>query len=82
VGITGTALINHTLEPLLELCRGAFVTLIGPTTPLTPLLFNYGIDAISGSLVVDEASVLQHVSQGCTFQQLHKAGVKLLTMAK
>ncbi len=82
VGITSTAFINHTLESLLELCQGAFVMLLGPTTPLTPLLFDYGIDAISGSKVVDEDQVLRHVSQGATFQQLHHAGVKLLTMTK
>ncbi len=82
VGITGTTLINHTLEPLLELCQGAFVMLLGPTTPFTPLLFDYGIDAISGSKVVDEAQVVRYVSQGATFQQLHRAGVRLLTMTK
>jgi len=80
VGITSTAFINHTLESLLELCRDAFVMLIGPTTPLTPLLFNYGIDAISGSQVVDEAQVVRYVTQGATFQQIHHAGVRLLTM--
>jgi len=82
VGITSTSFINHTLESLLELCRGAFVMLIGPTTPLTPILFDYGIDAISGSKVVDEEEVLRYVSQGATFRQLHRHGVKLLTMTK
>jgi len=82
VGITGIAFINHTLETLLKLCRNAFVMLLGPTTPLAPLLFDYGIDALSGSKVVDEARVAQYVSQGATFQQLHHAGVRLLTMTK
>jgi len=82
VGITGTAFINHTLESLLALCRDAFVMLIGPTTPLTPLLFDYGVDAISGSQVVDEAQVVRYVTQGATFQQIHHAGVRLLTMTK
>ena len=82
VGITSTSLINHTLESLLALCHGAFVMLIGPTTPLTPILFDYGVDAISGSRVVDEEQVLRYVSQGATFQQLHRHGVKLLTMTK
>jgi len=82
VGITSTSFINHTLESLLELCRSAFVMLIGATTPLTPLLFDYGIDAISGSKVVDEQQVLQYVSQGATFRELHRHGVKLLTMMK
>lgn len=82
VGITSTAFINHTLESLLALCRDAFVMLIGPTTPLTPLLFDYEIDAISGSKVVDEAQVVRYVTQGATFQQIHHTGVKLLTMTQ
>ena len=80
VAITSTAFINHTLEALLELCRDAFVMLLGPTTPLTPLLFDYGIDALSGTKVVDEAQVIRHVKEGATFQQIHHAGVRLLTM--
>jgi uncharacterized protein len=36
VGITGTAFINHTLEDLLHLRKGAFVVLIGPTPPFSP----------------------------------------------
>lgn len=82
VGITGTAFINHTLESLLQLCQGAFVMVLGPTTPLTPRLFDYGIDAISGSKVVDEKQVLRYVSQGATFRQLHRHGIKLLTLVK
>jgi uncharacterized protein (DUF4213/DUF364 family) len=80
VGITSTAFINHTIESLLELCRDAFVMLLGPTTPFTSLLFDYGIDALSGTKVVDEARVIRHVKEGATFQQIHHAGVRLLTM--
>jgi uncharacterized protein (DUF4213/DUF364 family) len=82
VGITSTSFINHTLEPLLDLCRDAFVMLLGPTTPFTPFLFDYGIDALSGTKVVDEARVVRHVKEGATFQQIHHAGVRLLTMTK
>lgn len=82
VGITGTAFINHTLESLLTLCRNAFVMLLGPTTPLAPLLFDHGIDALSGTKVLDEARVIRHLKEGATFQQIHHAGVQLLTMTK
>jgi uncharacterized protein len=82
VGITSTSFINHTLDSLLALCRDAFVMLLGPTTPFTPLLFDYGIDALSGTQVVDEARVVRHVKEGATFQQIHHAGVRLLTMIK
>lgn len=82
VGITGTTFINHTLEDLLALCKGSFVALIGPTTPLTPILFDYGIDVISGSKVVDPESVIRFIGQGATFKELHRHGVRLLTMMR
>jgi uncharacterized protein (DUF4213/DUF364 family) len=82
VGITGTAFINHTLEGLLAQCKGSFVALIGPTTPLSPVLFDYGIDVISGSKVVDPQQVIRFISQGATFKELHHHGVRLLTMMR
>lgn len=80
VGITGTSFINHTLEGLLELCKEAYVLLIGPTSPLSPILFNYGIDAICGSKVVDGEKLIRSISEGATFKEVH--GVKLLTLSK
>ncbi len=82
VGITGTTFINHTLEDLLSHCKGCFVALIGPTTPLTPVLFDHGIDVISGSKVVETQKVIRFISQGATFKELHHHGVKLLTMMR
>ena len=80
VGITGTSFINHTLGGLLALCKTAFVILIGPTTPLSPILFDYGIDAICGSKVVDEEKVICSISEGATFKEV--LGVRLLTLIK
>ncbi len=83
VAITGTALINRTMEGLLELCRkDSLVMVLGPTTPLTALWFDYGVDLISGTRVVEPEVVLRFVSEGVVFQQLHGRGVRLLTMAK
>jgi len=80
VGITGTSFINHTIEGLLSLCKGAYVLLIGPTSPFSPILFEYGIDAICGSKVVDEDKLIQSISQGATFKEV--SGVRLLTLLK
>jgi uncharacterized protein (DUF4213/DUF364 family) len=84
VAITGTSLINHTFEELIKLCRpGAFVLVLGPTTPLSPVLFDHGVDVISGTLVTDPETVLQYVSQGASFRQIKRSKeVKLLTLAK
>ncbi len=81
VGITGSAFTNHTIEYLLSLCRPeAYVIILGGTTPLSPVLFDYGVDAVSGTKVVDPAAVLRYVSQGATFRQIK--GIKLLTMQR
>jgi len=81
VGITGTAFTNHTIEHLLSLCRPeAYVIILEGTAPLSPVLFDYGIDAISGTRVVDPEAVLRYVSQGATFRQIK--GIKLLTMKR
>jgi uncharacterized protein (DUF4213/DUF364 family) len=81
VVITASALINHTLDDLLSLCRpDALVMILGPSTPLSPLLFDHGATIIAGSRVIDEAAVLRTVGQGATFQQVE--GVRLLTFTR
>lgn len=79
VAITGSTLINHTLEGLMAFCRpGVPVMILGPSTPLSPVLFDHGATILSGSRVVDEEAVLRTVGQGATFQQVE--GVRLLTL--
>ncbi|HED23650.1 MAG TPA: hypothetical protein ENN91_00825 [Firmicutes bacterium] len=80
--ITGTALLNGTMDTLLSLCRkDALIVVLGPTTPLMPAWFEYGVDIISGTRVADPAFVLDMVSQGVIFSQFKGRGVKLLSMA-
>ena len=79
VAISGTTLINHTFENILKSCRGdAFKVMLGASTPMIPLLFDYGIDVLSGSRVIDPDLVFRCVSQGATFKQI--SGIKLLSM--
>ena len=80
VALTGTALVNHTFDDLIELCRpDAFVIVLGGSAPLTPLLLECGVDAVAGTLVVDATAALQTVAQGATFPQIK--GKRLLTMS-
>jgi hypothetical protein len=80
VALTGSALVNHTLDGLLALCRpDATVMVLGPSTPLSPVLFDHGATLVSGTRVADEEAVLRTVSQGATFRQVE--GVRLLTLA-
>jgi hypothetical protein len=81
VAITGSAFINHSLEGLLDLCRAdASIVVLGPTTPLSPVLFDYGADVISGTRVIDPELALRSASEGATFRQIQ--GIRLLTMAR
>ena len=81
VAITGSAFINHTIEGLLALCRpDSLVMVLGPTTPLSPVLFGHGADVISGTQVVDPELALRCLSEGATFRQMR--GVRLLTMER
>ena len=81
VGVSGTSLTNHTFEEIMALCDpGAYVVLLGGTTPLSPLLFDHGVDAVCGTRVTSPAQVLRCVSQGATFRQI--TGKRLLTLFK
>ena len=80
VGITGTSFINHTVEGLLNLCKDSYVVLVGPTSPLSSVLFEYGIDAICGSKIIDSDQLIRSISEGATFKEV--TGVRLLTLSK
>lgn len=62
VFITGSTLVNKTLPRLLELSEKAQVILVGPSTPMTPILFHYGINELSGFLVGSRSSLIDAVS--------------------
>lgn len=81
VGITGTAFTNHTVERLLDLCDPkSYVVVLGDTSPLSRVLFDYGVDAVSGTRVDDHVLALKCVSQGANFRQIK--GVSRLTMMR
>lgn len=83
VAITGTALLNGTMDELLALCRPeSKVMVLGPTTPLTSLWFEQGVDFISGTVVTNPQFVLDMVAQGVVFSQFKGRGVKLLSMQR
>jgi uncharacterized protein (DUF4213/DUF364 family) len=84
IAISGTTLINHTLTAILAVCpSGSVKMILGPTTPMTPVLFDFGIDIISGSVVTDTLTALRYISEGANFRQLKRTGsVRLITITK
>lgn len=83
VAITSLTITNGSLSSLLTLCSpNAHVMLLGPSTPLSPALYEYGITTLSGVEVYDIESVINGIKQGANFKQLHKLGVTLVTIRK
>ena len=84
VVISSTTLINNTLAGILALAKKESVKmLLGPSTPLSPRLFEYGIDLLAGSVVTDPQPVLQSVGEGASFIQLKKkGGIRFVTLVK
>jgi hypothetical protein len=81
VALTGTSLLNHTFDDLIALCRPeAYVVLLGASAPLSPVLLDRGVDAVSGTKVVDVPAALRAVGEGATFRQI--PGKRLLTMTR
>jgi uncharacterized protein (DUF4213/DUF364 family) len=83
VAMSATTLMNRTFDELIALCRpDALVLMLGPSTPLSPVLFDYGVHILSGSLVEDIDAVLRAVSEAANFRQVRRYGVRLVTMRK
>ncbi|HNX05167.1 MAG TPA: DUF364 domain-containing protein [Opitutales bacterium] len=62
--ITGTTMLNKTLPRLLELSKGAYVALAGPTVTLWPGWFEHGVCLLAGVVVEEPDRVLQLVQEG------------------
>lgn len=62
--ITGSAITNKTLPHLLDLCRSAYTILVGPSVPMCPELFGFGIDRLSGLVITDRYGIRERVQSG------------------
>jgi len=81
VAITSNSLINHTIVDILPYIRNsAFSVMVGPGTPMSPVLFDYGFSMIAGVRILDEEKLYHSISQGASFRQIQ--GVELITWNK
>ena len=77
VYITSASITDKTLPRILELSKNARrVTIVGPSTPLTPVLFNYGISELSGLIIKDNALAFRIIS-GAEKVKIYTAGQKV-----
>jgi len=77
VFITGTAFTNKTMPRLLELSKQSKVILIGPSVPISRVLFHYGVDLIAGLVVIDQQLIWQAVQEGKKMS-IFKYGAKMV----
>ena len=63
--ITGSTLINKGLERYLNLARqeDAYTIIMGPSTTMSDVLFDYGADMLAGVELLDPEAILQKISQ-------------------
>lgn len=81
VAISATALINHSMENLLSLCKPRSLKIIlGPSTPMSDLWFEHDIFAYSGTEIQNPQAVMLCVQQAAIFKQIK--GVRLLSFLK
>lgn len=82
VAITGTTLINGTFGGLMDnVAPDAFTMLLGPSAPMSPVIFAHGIDLVAGTEVLRIQPVLQAIREGATYRQIHKFGTRHVTLA-
>ncbi len=79
--ITGTAITNHTFDKIrANLPENSFNVILGPSTPLSPILFEYGMDMVSGSLVRDYELTRKYVLQATPTR--HLKGIEMISIFK
>lgn len=72
--ITASALVNHTLPGLLRAAAEVPVVLVGPGTPLTARLFDYGPAVLAGLVCTDADAMAAAVAAGACAKELKAFG--------
>ena len=81
IGLTASTLLNGTFESLAKLFPPtALVVMLGPSTPLSRVLFDYGVTMLGGTLVTDPAAALHYIGQGSSLHGV--PGIRRITLMK
>ena len=79
--MTGVTCLNDTIEELLALKRKeAICIVLGPTVPLSPVLFEAGVDVIGGAWIENPEIALPMLAQGATARFLR--GIRQVLLPK
>lgn len=81
VALTATSITNHTFDGIRKnLPEKSYNIILGPTTPLSPILFEFGMDMVSGTLVRDYKLAKSYVLQATPTR--HLKGVEMISLFK
>ena len=81
VALTALTLVNGTFGELMaSISPNAYTALIGPSAPLSPVLFEHGLNMIAGTYVERIEPVVQAVKQGANYRQIHRIGTRFVTL--
>jgi uncharacterized protein (DUF4213/DUF364 family) len=69
VFISASTMVNKTLPRLLALSEKAWTVLVGPSATLSPLLFDFGVNDLSGFIVRENEMCLEAVREGNRVRQ-------------
>ncbi|MBC7194268.1 MAG: DUF364 domain-containing protein [Caldisericia bacterium] len=81
IAITGSTFANKSIKRILELSKGKYTIVFGPSTPLSTVLFDYGVDIIGGILIKDGNKVFNIISQGGSIKNF-KNYVEFITIKR
>lgn len=76
VFITGSAFINKSMPRLLQLSEKAKIVLVGPSVPMTSLLFDYRVFELSG-FVVSNPLLCREIISGGNMTSLFSSGERV-----
>ncbi|MGC9224915.1 MAG: Rossmann-like domain-containing protein [Terracidiphilus sp.] len=79
--MTATTLINKTMPRLLELSKGARIVVCGPSTPLSPIFFDYGVELLGGLIVEEPERVWNTVAEGGR-HELFRSGSRMVMVSR
>lgn len=74
VFITGMTFINKTIPRLLELSKNAKTVLVGPSVPISNILFKYGANFIAGFVIIDKELLWRSVQEGKKMHTFRNGG--------
>ncbi len=81
VGLTASTLSNGTFDGLSKLFPPrALVVMMGPSTPLSPVLFEHGVQILAGAIVDDPATVIHYVEQATSLHRI--PGLRRVTLSR